>query len=59
VLPQGFFRHPGGQKPDCEWNFGDVNSPVHAWAAILLYRTERAGAAGAIQSSGAGDSGNC
>src|SRR5262249_23867171 len=25
-----------------EWNFGDVNPPVHAWATIFLYRTEQA-----------------
>jgi hypothetical protein len=28
--------------PAYEWNFSDVNPPVHAWAAIFLYRTEQA-----------------
>jgi hypothetical protein len=37
-----FFLHPTGQIPACEWNFGDVNPPVHAWATIFLYRTEQA-----------------
>ena len=35
-------EHPGGQIPAYEWNFSDVNPPVHAWAAIFLYRTEQA-----------------
>jgi hypothetical protein len=37
-----FFLHPTGQIPAYEWNFGDVNPPVHAWATIFLYRTEQA-----------------
>jgi hypothetical protein len=36
------FLHPTGQIPAYEWNFSDVNPPVHAWAAIFLYRTEQA-----------------
>jgi hypothetical protein len=36
------FLHPTGQMPAYEWNFGDVNPPVHAWATIFLYRTEQA-----------------
>jgi hypothetical protein len=36
------FLHPTGQIPAYEWNFSDVNPPVHAWAAIFLYRTEEA-----------------
>ena len=42
LLLQEFFLHPTGQLPACEWNFSDVNPPVHAWAAIFLYRTEQA-----------------
>ncbi len=42
LLLQRFFLHPTGQIPAYEWNFGDVNPPVHAWAAIYLYRTEQA-----------------
>src|SRR2546423_14640098 len=36
------YLHPSGQIPAYEWNFGDVNPPVHAWAALGLYRMEQA-----------------
>jgi hypothetical protein len=36
------YLHPNGQIPAYEWNFGDVNPPVHAWATIFLYRMEQA-----------------
>jgi hypothetical protein len=36
------YLHPNGQMPAYEWNFGDVNPPVHAWAALYIYRTEQA-----------------
>jgi hypothetical protein len=42
LLLQELFIHPTGQLPAYEWNFSDVNPPVHAWAAIFLYRTEQA-----------------
>jgi hypothetical protein len=42
LMLQEFFLHPTGQIPAYEWNFGDVNPPVHAWASIFLYRTEQA-----------------
>jgi hypothetical protein len=42
LLLQDFFLHPTGQIPAYEWNFSDVNPPVHAWAAIFLHRTEQA-----------------
>ena len=35
------YLHPNGQIPAYEWNFGDVNPPVHAWAAIFIYRIEQ------------------
>jgi len=35
------YQHPSGQIPAYEWNFSDVNPPVHAWAAIFLYRLEQ------------------
>ena len=35
------FQHPNGQVPAYEWNFSDVNPPVHAWASIFLYNTEK------------------
>jgi hypothetical protein len=34
------YLHPNGQIPAYEWNFGDVNPPVHAWATIFTYRLE-------------------
>ena len=42
MMLRGSFLHPTGQIPAYEWNFGDVNPPVHAWATIFLYRTEQA-----------------
>jgi Glycosyl hydrolase family 63 C-terminal domain len=36
------YLHPGGQIPAYEWNFSDVNPPVHAWSSIFIYRTEEA-----------------
>jgi hypothetical protein len=32
------YMHPNGQIPAYEWNFGDVNPPVHAWASLFTYR---------------------
>ena len=42
LLLQGFYLHPTGQVPAYEWNFSDVNPPVHAWATIFLHRMEQA-----------------
>jgi hypothetical protein len=36
------YMHPNGQMPAYEWNFGDVNPPVHAWSVIFTYRLEKA-----------------
>jgi hypothetical protein len=36
------YLHPSGQIPAYEWNFSDVNPPVHAFATLFLHRTERA-----------------
>ena len=33
------YLHPNGQIPAYEWNFGDVNPPVHAWSTIFTYLT--------------------
>jgi Glycosyl hydrolase family 63 C-terminal domain len=38
----GRYLHPSGQLPAYEWNFSDVNPPVHAWATLFLHRTEQA-----------------
>ena len=35
------YMHPNGQIPAYEWNFGDVNPPVHAWATIFTYSLEK------------------
>ncbi len=35
------YLHPNGQIPAYEWNFGDVNPPVHAMAALKAFRAER------------------
>jgi Glycosyl hydrolase family 63 C-terminal domain len=42
LMLQEFFLHPTGQIPAYEWNFSDVNPPVHAWATLFMYRTEQA-----------------
>jgi hypothetical protein len=36
------YLHPNGQIPAYEWNFGDVNPPVHAWSTIFTYRLDKA-----------------
>jgi hypothetical protein len=42
LMLQGTYLHPNGQLPAYEWNFGDVNPPVHAWSTIFTYRLEAA-----------------
>jgi hypothetical protein len=42
LMLQDRYLHPNGQIPAYEWNFGDVNPPVHAWATIFTYRLEKA-----------------
>jgi hypothetical protein len=37
-----WYMHPNGQIPAYEWNFADVNPPVHAWAAWRVYKIEAA-----------------
>ena len=39
---RGSYLHPNGQMPAYEWNFSDVNPPVHAFATLFLHRTEQA-----------------
>jgi len=41
LMLQSRYLHPNGQLPAYEWNFGDVNPPVHAWATIFTYRLEK------------------
>jgi hypothetical protein len=42
LMLTGLYLHPNGQIPAYEWNFSDVNPPVHAWALLFLHRTEAA-----------------
>jgi hypothetical protein len=42
LMLRGVYLHPGGQMPAYEWNFSDVNPPVHAFATLFLHRTEQA-----------------
>jgi hypothetical protein len=41
LMLQSQYLHPSGQVPAYEWNFGDVNPPVHAWAALFVYRIDK------------------
>jgi len=41
LLCREWFMHPNGQLPAYEWQFGDANPPVHAWAALRIYKIER------------------
>ncbi len=38
LLLREWYMHPNGQLPAYEWNFSDVNPPVHAWAAWQAYK---------------------
>ena len=40
LMLRELYLHPSGQLPAYEWNFGDVNPPVHAWATLAVYETE-------------------
>ena len=41
LLLREWYMHPNGQIPAYEWAFGDVNPPVHAWAAWRVYEADR------------------
>jgi hypothetical protein len=41
MLCREWYMHPSGQLPAYEWALGDVNPPVHAWAALRVYKIER------------------
>jgi len=41
LLVREWYMNPNGQLPAYEWAFGDVNPPVHAWAAWRVYKIER------------------
>jgi len=50
LMTREWYMHPNGQLPAYEWAFGDVNPPVHAWAAWRVYKVE-------MKRRGAGDRG--
>jgi hypothetical protein len=41
LMLREWYMHPNGQLPAYEWAFGDVNPPVHAWAAWRVYKMEK------------------
>jgi hypothetical protein len=41
LMLRNLYAHPSGQIPAYEWNFSDVNPPVHAWATLFLYNIEK------------------
>jgi hypothetical protein len=40
LLAREWYMHPNGQLPAYEWNFGDVNPPVQAWATLAVFRID-------------------
>ena len=41
LMLRSLYAHPSGQIPAYEWNFSDVNPPVHAWATLFLFNIEK------------------
>lgn len=41
LFTREWYMHPNGQLPAYEWNFGDVNPPVHAWATWRVYKIDQ------------------
>jgi hypothetical protein len=41
LMLRALYFHPNGQIPAYEWNFSDVNPPVHAWATLYLFKMEK------------------
>lgn len=41
LLTREWYMHPNGQLPAYEWNFSDVNPPVHAWATWRVYKIDK------------------
>ncbi|HMN22959.1 MAG TPA: glucosidase [Ignavibacteriaceae bacterium] len=41
LFTREWYMHPNGQLPAYEWNFSDVNPPVHAWAAWRVYKIDQ------------------
>lgn len=40
VFTRAWYMHPNGQLPAYEWNFDEVNPPVHAWAAFRVFKID-------------------
>jgi hypothetical protein len=40
LMAREWYMHPNGALPAYEWHFGDVNPPVHAWAALRVYKID-------------------
>ena len=59
LLTQSRFMHPNGQLPAYEWNFDDVNPPVHAWAALHIYDRDARRPASATACSSNASSTSC
>jgi hypothetical protein len=51
LLTKEWYMHPNGQLPAYEWAFGDVNPPVHAWAAWRVYQIDKAHRRGVVASA--------
>ncbi|WP_034256925.1 MGH1-like glycoside hydrolase domain-containing protein [Adhaeribacter aquaticus] len=41
LMLREYYMHPNGQIPAYEWNFSDVNPPVHAWGVWKVYETDK------------------
>ncbi|QQS50514.1 MAG: glucosidase [Bacteroidota bacterium] len=41
LMLRSIYLHPNGQMPAYEWNFSDVNPPVHAWASLFLHNIDK------------------
>ena len=41
LFTREWYMHPNGQLPAYEWNLGDVNPPMHAWAALKVYQIDK------------------
>ncbi|MEN6537874.1 MAG: glucosidase [Bryobacteraceae bacterium] len=41
LMAREWYMHPNGALPAYEWNFGDVNPPVHAWASWRVFQIDR------------------
>jgi hypothetical protein len=52
LMCREWYMHPNGQLPAYEWAFGDVNPPVHAWAALKVFEIDARGVGGVAREGG-------